>query len=107
VTPGQILAYTQQTIKNYIKTVTTIDNSTLDTNTSTYNIDLTDYNNTIESTKIRNFSNGAGVTEIITKYTQTTYDYEQQQNESNRTINLVNSTYVSSFESQLSTLMNK
>ena len=60
----------------------------------------------MESEEVRNFTTGAQVTEIITKSTQTIYDYEISLNESRRSINLVNSSYVSNFESQFYSLMN-
>jgi hypothetical protein len=105
VTPGQILAYTQGNIENYVKTVITIDSSTNDSNTSTYYIDSIAYNLVVESTSTKGFSTGAEVTQIVEKYTETIYDYEVRQNETNRNINLVNSIYVSQFESQFQSLL--
>lgn len=105
VTPGQVLAYTQGNIENYVKTVITIDSSTNESNTSTYYIDSTAYNLVQENTITKGFSTGAEVTQIVKKYTETIYDYEVRQNELNRTINLVNSIYVSQFESQFQSLL--
>lgn len=105
VTPGQVLAYTQGNIENYVKTVITIDSSTNESNTSTYYIDSTAYNLVQENTITKGFSTGAEVTQIVKKYTESIYDYEVRQNELNRTINLVNSIYVSQFESQFQSLL--
>jgi len=106
ITDTQVIVYTQSTIKNYIKNVTTIDSTSLESKTTDYYLDLDSYNNIIESEEVRNFTTGAQVTEIITKYTQTIYEYEVELNETRRSINLVNSSYVSSFESQFYSLMN-
>jgi hypothetical protein len=106
ITNSQVISYTQATIKNYVKTVTTTDSTSLESKTTDYYLDLIAYNDTIESEEVRNFTTGAQVTEIITKSTQTIYDYEILLNESRRSISLVNSSYVSSFESQFYSLMN-
>lgn len=106
ITDTQVIVYTQSTIKNYVKTISTTDSTSLETETTDYYLDLNTYNNTMESEEVRNFTTGAQVTEIITKSTQTIYDYEISLNESRRSINLVNSSYVSSFESQFYSLMN-
>ena len=106
ITNSQVISYTQSTIKNYVKTVTTTDSTSLESKTTDYYLDLIAYNNTMESEEVRNFTTGAQVIEIITKSTQTIYDYEISLNESRRSINLVNSSYVSSFESQFYSLMN-
>ena len=106
ITDTQVIVYTQSTIKNYVKTISTTDSTSLETETTDYYLDLNTYNNTMESEEVRNFTTGAQVTEIITKSTQTIYDYEISLNESRRLINLVNSSFVSSFEAQFYSLMN-
>ena len=106
ITDTQVIVYTQSTIKNYVKTISTTDSTSLETETTDYYLDLNTYNNTMESEEVRNFTTGAQVTEIITKTTQTIYDYEISLNESRRSINLVNSSFVSSFEAQFYSLMN-
>jgi hypothetical protein len=105
ITPGQVISYTQSTIQNYVKTVTTIDSTTSNVTSTDYYISLDSYNNTVESSKTRNFPTGAQVIEKVTKSTQTIYDYETKVNESRRSIHLVNSSYVSSFELQFYNLM--
>lgn len=105
VTPGQVLAYTKGNIQNYVKNVITIDSSTNESNTSTYFIDSAAYNLVIESSTTKAFTTGAQVTQTISKYTESIYDYETRLNENNRSINLVNSLYVSQFESQFQSLL--
>jgi hypothetical protein len=105
VTSSQILAYTQSNIQNYIKTIITIDSSTNESTTSSYYIDSTAYALVQENTSTGTFSSGAQVTQTISKYTETLYEYETRLNESNRNINLVNSSYVSQFESQFQSLL--
>jgi hypothetical protein len=107
VTYGQVLAYTQGTVKNYIKSVTTTDTYSSTSNTSVYILDQASYNTVIEGTTTANFSTGtkASVIKNVIKYTQSLYDYEVEQNESMRSINLVNSSYVPQFESQFKALM--
>lgn len=107
VTTSQVMAYTQGTIQNYIKTVTTADNLTMTPNTTSYIIDSAAYASTPVNTRTANFPGGVVVSETIGKYTQSIFDYEVQQNEAFRNINLVNSIYVSQFEKQFSTLMSE
>jgi hypothetical protein len=105
VTSGQILAYTEGNIQNYVKTITTIDSSTNDKTSKNYYIDSTAYFLTQESTDVVSFSTGARATQIINKYTESIYDYEMRLNEANRNINLVNSAYVTQFELQFQSLL--
>jgi hypothetical protein len=105
VTSSQVLAYTQSNIQNYIKTVITVDSSTNESTTSIYYIDSTAYALVQENTSTGTFSSGAQVTQTVSKYTETLYEYETRLNESNRNINLVNSSYVSQFETQFQSLL--
>ena len=107
VTYGQVLAYTQGTVKNYIKTITTTDTYSSTSNTSLFILDQATYNTVIQSTTTATFSTGtkASVIQYVTKYTQSLYDYEFQQNESKRNIQLLNRNYVNEFESELKRLM--
>jgi hypothetical protein len=107
VTKAQVLAYTQGTIKNYIKSVTTSDNLTNTPSTTLYIIDSTAYNGITINTSTAAFPGGSIVTQTIGKYTQSIYDYEVQQNEANRNINLVNTIYVPQFEKQFKSLMSQ
>jgi len=105
VTPQQILAYTQATIQQYIKNVTTTDSITNNSNTISYIIDQSAFANTIQGTQMVQFNTGAYSTITTTTYPQYIYDYEMQLNESKRTINLLNSGYAGTLENQLSTLL--
>ena len=105
VTSSQVLAYTQSNIQNYVKTIITIDSSTNESTTSIYYIDSTAYALVQENTSTGAFSSGAQVTQTVSKYTETIYEYETRLNETNRNINLVNSSYVSQFESQFQSLL--
>jgi Base plate wedge protein 53 len=99
-----VVSYTQGTIKNYIKSVQVTDNLSQTTTTNLYVIDSNAYANVIPSTT----TNGSGaytLTQTISKYPQYILDYEIQLNEAKRTIYLINSTYVTSIESQFSSLM--
>lgn len=106
VTPSQVIPFTQAQTRNYVKTVATTDNTSGETDTKKYYIDYIAYSLVDEGTLVRNFPTGQQVTQTTSKYLETYYDYEMLLNESRRTINLVNSSYVSSFESQFYTLMN-
>jgi len=105
VISGQVLAYVQSTIHGYIKTVTTIDGTSSESNTITYNIDSTAYASVITGTTTRSFPGGATVTEIVNAYPQYIYDYEISLNESKRNISLFNADYAGALERQLTTLL--
>jgi len=107
VTSSQVLAYTQSNIKNYVKSITIVDNLTSTPNTTIYIIDASAYANVPVNPSQVTFPGGAVVTQITNKYTQSIFDYEVQQNESKRNINLVNTTYVSQFEKQFKSLMSQ
>ena len=105
VSSAQVTAYTQSTIQNYVKTITTIDSVSSTPNTTIYLIDQNAYINVIPTTTLASFPDGAQVEQTVSKYTQTIYDSEIQQNEDKRNINLINAIYVPQFESQFKSLM--
>jgi len=110
VTYAQISAYTEGTVKNYVKTITTTDSVSGTSTTNTFYLDQVTYGNVITGTTTKSFppgknSSGGSITQVINKYTQSIYDYENQQNESMRSINLINSVYVPQFEAQFKSLM--
>jgi hypothetical protein len=112
VSTSQVLSYTQSTIQNYILTLTTYESATSNTTITNYTIDAAAYANahTLISNNNgvpRYFPNGTYVTKKYSASTQSIYDYEIQQNEANRNINLVNSIYVPQFEQQFKSLMSK
>ena len=105
-TPQQTVAYTQSTILNYYKTISTTDLASGNITTVNLNVSPNDYANIISTTQTNTFpTSNNQVTQTVTKYTETIYDYEVAQNESKRSIYLVNSAYVSQFETQLQSLM--
>ena len=106
VTPSQVMAYTQGTIQNYIKSVTTTDSYLQTPNTVIYIIDSAAYAN-VPVNPVNITLDGALVSRTTSKYTQSIYDYELQQNEAKRNINLVNSIYVAQFEKQFKSLMSQ
>lgn len=106
-TPGQILQYTQGNIKNYLKIMETTDSSTNESNTTTYIIDETAYNNTTITNLSYPLPDGSSVKVNIYKSTQSIYDYEVEQNEAKRNINILDNRYAGKIESQLSALMRK
>jgi hypothetical protein len=105
VTSAQILSYTQGQIKYYVKSISTVDNSTNKKNILNYRIDFDEYQSTQENTIVKTFTTGAQVTQTVSKYTESYYDYEMNLNESRRSIYLVNAIYVSEFELQFYNLM--
>lgn len=105
--PAQILQYTQGTIKNYLKIMETTDSSTNESNTTTYIIDETAYNNTTLSNLSYPLPDGASVKVNVSVATQSIYEYEVEQNEAKRNINILDTRYAGKIESQLSALMRK
>jgi hypothetical protein len=105
VTPQQTIAYTQSTIQNYYKTISTTD--LFSGNTTTINLIVSSdvYANIVYSTSTKNFPDNNQVTQTISKYNETIFQYETNQNEAKRSIYLLNSTFVPQFESQLQSLM--
>ena len=102
---SSVLVYTQSTVYQYTKTIQTVDSYTLNSNSTTIVIDEPTYNSMVTGTTTSTFPNGATVTQTITKNVVSIYDYELEQNESNRSISLINSIYTSQIESQFASLM--
>jgi len=100
-----VLSYTQGTISQYNKTITTTDSITSNTTSVTLIIDQPTYLATQTGTTTQTFSDGSSVTETISKNILSIYDYETQLNESKRNIQLINKKYASDFEKQLVSLL--
>jgi hypothetical protein len=100
-----VLSYTSSTVYEYRKIITTIDETTLKTTSKTYVIDEPTYLATMPSSQTVTFPNGTSATETITKESVNIYDWEVEQNESKRTIKLINAIYAPQFESQFKSLM--
>jgi len=105
VSVGQVLAYTQGTTHQYIKTITTTDGYTNNSNTITYYIDSNAYANVVQGTVTKTFTYGVTVTVTTQAYTQSIFEYEEQLNESKRSINLINVSYAGAMENQLQNLL--
>lgn len=99
------MAYAQETIYGYTKTIQTIDNLTGTVTDRTINIDEETYNLTFPTSTTQVFHNGNSVTQNISKNIMSLYDFETQQNEAKRTIQLIDTKYVSLIESQFTSLM--
>ena len=100
-----VLAYTQSTVYQYTKTITTTDSNTNTTTSKTIIIDENTYNNTIQGTTVNSFPDGSTVTQVITVNIVSIYDYENQLNESKRNINLINNSYTNQIERDFTSLM--
>ena len=101
------LAYTQSTIKLYRKVITTIDGQSSTPTTQKYIIDANSYNNLIVTTKTGVSSLGFTITQQTTKEFLSIYDWETEQNENKRSIQLINAAYVNKIEKQFDSLMNR
>jgi len=86
------------------KIITQNDSSTQTTTVNTVVIDEFTYNNLVTSTNSYNLPTGQ-VSVSVTKNILTYYDWEQETNESKRTINLLNEIYVDELEKQFKSLM--
>lgn len=96
--------YTNTTVYQYRKIVTTKNIESGIENISTLSINLSDYNSLTPSST--NYTLPDGVCNVsITKEIVTLYDYEQELNESKAQIKLLNSSYVADFEAAFRNLM--
>jgi len=100
-----VLSYTQSTIYQYNKTITTTDSISSNTTSVTIVVDQPTYLLTQTGTTTQTFSDGNSVTETITKNPVSIYDYEISVNEAKRNIQLINKNYASDFEKQLQSLL--
>ena len=92
------------TLHHYEKVVTTTDSDSNLTTVETVVIDEDTYNTLIESNNNYNLSENT-VNVVITKRIVNLYDYEFELNESKRSINILNSSYVEQFETEFKKLM--
>lgn len=102
---SNVVSYTQATPYQYQKVITTIDSTTQTKVIKTVVIDSNTYNTLVSSVKNLTFPDGSYVTYNISKNILSIYDYELQQNEAKRNINLINSNYASDMEMQYKTLV--
>ena len=102
---SNVVSYTQATPYEYQKVITTVDSTTQTTAIKTVVIDSNTYNTLVASTTKQTFADGSYVTYTTSKNVLSIYDYELQQNEDKRNINLINSNYASDMEIQYKTLV--
>ena len=91
-------------IHHYEKILTQYDELTGTTTVNTVIVDEDTYYTIIENTKILELPTGQ-VSVTTTKNAVSIYEYESLLNESHRTINILNTAYVSQFENELKSLM--
>lgn len=100
------LEYTSTTIYEYRETIVTYDTASQTTTSNNYVIDLATYEMTPPySTETVTFSDGSVATYTTTTQPISIYEWETEQNEARRTINIINSAYVGDFEQQFKSLM--
>lgn len=102
--------YTQTTVYEYKKVITTTDVYTRLETIKEVSITQEEYNTLVESTVTYDIpsppvANGTQCVVTTSKTIVTLYDYEEQLNESRRQIKLLNSTYAGEMERQLKVLM--
>jgi formate dehydrogenase assembly factor FdhD len=100
-----VLSYTQSTIQQYVKTITTTDSISSNTTSLSIIVDQPTYTLIQTGSTTQTFSDGSSVTETITKNAVSIYDYEINLNESKRNIQLINKNYAYEFEKQLHSLL--
>jgi hypothetical protein len=92
------------TAYSYQKIITQVDNGTNTTTVNKIQIDEHEYDTLVLSTQTYTLPTGT-VTVTIDKTVTSIYEYELQQNESKRTINLINSGYADQLEAEIKNLM--
>ena len=95
---------TYNTIQEYQQITTQYDSVTQTTTVNTTIISQDTYNSLITTTNTYNLPTGP-VTVSISKNALSIHDYELQQNENNRSIKIINSSYVTELENELKSLM--
>ncbi|NBP03705.1 MAG: hypothetical protein EBU90_27130, partial [Proteobacteria bacterium] len=96
------IAYTQSTTKYYKKIITTYDSVSDSTTISKFIVDANTYSNLPSNiVTTRYFSPQKYVTVTESKETQNIYDYELEENESKREVNIINNSYAISLEDRL------
>ena len=99
------VATAMATHHHYEKTISTIDGYSGETTKNTYMIDLNSYNAATVGTITRTFPNGQTVTVTTSKRNVDSYVYEEELNESKRTIKLIKSDLIPDIRKQFEYLM--
>ena len=97
--------YVQTTIQEYRKTITTYDSISQTTTNKTIVIDATTAQQIVPSPKTSYFPDGSYVTQTITIESVSIYQYEVEQNEAKRNINIINASYSNQIEKDFTSLM--
>lgn len=109
ITINEVLSYLTSTAHHYEKIITTSDDTNMQNAVVKINIDSNTYNNLIESTTSKTFTSGddVGVTVKMTvnKNAVSLYQYENELNDSKRSINIMKDTYVNQAEIEFVNLM--
>jgi hypothetical protein len=101
-----VLSYIQGTVHHYEKIVKTIDNNTGTTSIKNLEIDEESFNALMPFKNSQTFPDGSSVTYEMYKQQFSIYEYELNENESKRSINIINSKYTTQLETQYQTLVN-
>jgi hypothetical protein len=102
---ANVLSYALGTVHHYEKVITSIDDSTGTTAIKTIDVDLATYNSITPYSNTSTFSDGTSVTYTISTNAVSIYDYENQLNESKRSISLINASYTTQLETQYQSLV--
>jgi hypothetical protein len=97
--------YTNTTVYEYKKIITTTDVYTRTETTKEVSITQDAYNTLVESTNTYDIPGGTNCIVSIKKGITTLFNYEDELNESRRQIRLLNSNYAGDIEQQLKLLM--
>jgi hypothetical protein len=103
---ANVLSYTQGTVYQYEKVITSIDNTTGTKAVKTVVVDENTYLNILPSTTTQSFPDGSSITYSVAQNALSIYDYELGVNEAKRSINIINSNYATGLESQYQALVN-
>ena len=95
---GLVWAQSTNNVKSYFKIVTRTSSS--DSLIEKIEVDANTYANVVASTTTYTLQDGTTVSEAVTKEKQTYYDYEIEENEKKRTINLLKKEFVSEVEKE-------
>lgn len=99
--------YTQQTVYQYQKIITTTDTATDKVTINTVSISQSDYNSLIETTQTYQIPNSSPCIISVTKNIEYLYDYENNLNESRREIKIMDSFYALQMEEALINVMTR
>jgi hypothetical protein len=102
-----VLSYLTGTVHHYERSITTVDSNTGTTAIKTVEVDQETYQLIVPSSTTSTLPDGSTVTYTVSGNAVSIYDYENDLNESKRTIKLINAKYVSQMEEVYSNLVKK